>query len=76
MGVSERRKFKAANRFSRTVLSRPVVINGLRIAWVVVLVWGELVTHNVFRIMLLFHNAIHRREFTSGPSLHASGRRV
>ncbi|KAJ7780516.1 hypothetical protein DFH07DRAFT_1055565 [Mycena maculata] len=43
MGVSERRKFKATNRFTRTVLlSRPVVINGFRIAWIVVLVWGEL----------------------------------
>ncbi|KAJ7496142.1 hypothetical protein B0H11DRAFT_2171721 [Mycena galericulata] len=43
MGVSERRKFKASNRFSRTVLSsRPVVINGIRLAWIVVLVWGEL----------------------------------
>ncbi|KAJ7703050.1 hypothetical protein B0H17DRAFT_922428 [Mycena rosella] len=43
MGVSERRKFKATNRFSRTVLSsRTVVINGIRLAWIVVLVWGEL----------------------------------
>ncbi|KAF7361763.1 Metallophos domain-containing protein [Mycena venus] len=44
MGVSERRKFKAtSNRFSRTVLlSRTVVINGIRLGWIVVLVWGEL----------------------------------
>ncbi|KAJ7497439.1 hypothetical protein FB451DRAFT_1017458 [Mycena latifolia] len=43
MGVSERRKFKASNRFPRTVLSsRTVVINGIRLAWIVVLVWGEL----------------------------------
>jgi hypothetical protein len=44
MGVSERRKFKATNRFSRTVLlTRTVVINGFRLGWIVVLVWGELV---------------------------------
>ncbi|KAJ6594046.1 hypothetical protein B0H19DRAFT_921540 [Mycena capillaripes] len=43
MGVSERRKFKAKSRFSRTVLlSRTVVINGIRLGWIVVLVWGEL----------------------------------
>ncbi|KAJ7045664.1 hypothetical protein C8F04DRAFT_1065636 [Mycena alexandri] len=43
MGVSERRKFKATNRFSQTILSsRTVVINGIRLGWVVVLVWGEL----------------------------------
>ncbi|KAJ7178332.1 hypothetical protein C8R43DRAFT_871393 [Mycena crocata] len=41
MGVSERRKFKATNRISRTV-SRTVVINGIRLSWIVVLVWGEL----------------------------------
>jgi hypothetical protein len=44
MGVSERRKFKAKSRLSRTVLlSRTVVINGIRLGWIVVLVWGELV---------------------------------
>ncbi|KAJ6587063.1 hypothetical protein DFH09DRAFT_910520 [Mycena vulgaris] len=43
MGVSERRKFKATNRFSRTVLSsRTAVINAIRLTWIVVLVWGEL----------------------------------
>ncbi|KAJ7091243.1 hypothetical protein C8R44DRAFT_835866 [Mycena epipterygia] len=44
MGVSERRKFKATtNQFSRTVLSsRTFVINGIRLGWIVVLVWGEL----------------------------------
>ncbi|KAJ7901984.1 hypothetical protein B0H14DRAFT_2669388 [Mycena olivaceomarginata] len=43
MGVSERRKFKAKSRLSRTVLlSRTVVINGIRLGWIVVLVWGEL----------------------------------
>ncbi|KAF8210431.1 hypothetical protein K438DRAFT_1809691 [Mycena galopus ATCC 62051] len=42
MGVSERRKFKTTNRFSRPVLSRTVVINSIRLGWIVVLVWGEL----------------------------------
>ncbi|KAJ7076352.1 hypothetical protein B0H15DRAFT_925189 [Mycena belliarum] len=44
MGVSERRKFKATTQHSsRAVLSsRTVVINGIRLAWIVVLVWGEL----------------------------------
>ncbi|KAJ7680471.1 hypothetical protein DFH06DRAFT_418962 [Mycena polygramma] len=45
MGVSERRKFKAtsSSRFSRTVLlSRAVVINGIRLSWIVVVLWGEL----------------------------------
>ncbi|KAJ7188118.1 hypothetical protein C8R46DRAFT_1053710 [Mycena filopes] len=43
MGVSERRKFKATNRFSQTILSsRTVVINGVRLSWIVVLVWGEI----------------------------------
>ncbi|KAJ6625485.1 hypothetical protein B0H10DRAFT_2161751 [Mycena sp. CBHHK59/15] len=43
MGVSERRKFRASNRSSRNVLYSPrVVINGTRLLWIVVLVWGEL----------------------------------
>ncbi|KAJ6499148.1 hypothetical protein C8R45DRAFT_105691 [Mycena sanguinolenta] len=43
MGVSERRKFKATNRPSRTVfLSRTVVINTLRLGSIVVVLWGEL----------------------------------
>ncbi|KAK7005639.1 Metallophos domain-containing protein [Favolaschia claudopus] len=43
MGVSERRKFKATSRPSRSVLlSRTVVLNGFRLGWIVVLVWGEL----------------------------------
>ncbi|KAF7376273.1 Metallophos domain-containing protein [Mycena sanguinolenta] len=43
MGVSERRKFKAASRSSRAVfLSRTVVINTLRLGSIVVVLWGEL----------------------------------
>ncbi|KAF7315537.1 Metallophos domain-containing protein [Mycena indigotica] len=41
MGVSSRRKAARANRISRT-LSRTVVINSLRLGWIVALVAGEL----------------------------------
>ncbi|KAL1748748.1 hypothetical protein HDZ31DRAFT_28870, partial [Schizophyllum fasciatum] len=38
MGISERRKYKASARWA---YPRPLVLNALRVLWIVVVVWGE-----------------------------------
>ncbi|TRM70030.1 hypothetical protein BD626DRAFT_476090 [Schizophyllum amplum] len=42
MGISERRKYQAT---ARRIYSRPLVLNVLRVLWIVVVVWGELGTY-------------------------------
>ena len=39
MGISERRKYKATARWA---YSRPLVLNALRLLWIVIVVWGEI----------------------------------